>query len=81
MSNAAATHGLFSHLFQPFDDPVETLYASLQALANDKKVRVAHETDGRQYEPAIFRVHYETHSYKPYFDVCSDSFHYSQSNQ
>ena len=68
LSHAAATHGLFNHLFQPFDDPVETLYSSLQALAGEKKVQVAHEADGRQYGPAIFRVHYETHSYKPHFD-------------
>lgn len=68
LSHAAATHGLFNHLFQPFDDPVERLYSTLQALAKDKKVQVAHEADGRQYGPAIFRIHYETHSYKPHFD-------------
>jgi hypothetical protein len=68
LTHAAATHDLFRHLFNPFDDPVETLYASLQSLAKDKKVQVAHEADGRRYGPAIFRIHYETHSYKPHFD-------------
>lgn len=68
LNHAAATHSLFSHLFQPYDDPVQMLYSSLQALAKGKKVQVAHEAGGRQYGPAIFRVHYETHSYKPHID-------------
>jgi len=49
LSHAAATHDLFNHLFQPFDDPVMALYSSLQSLAKSKKVQVAHEADGRRY--------------------------------
>lgn len=68
LTHAAATHDLFQVLFQPLVDPVHSLYAALQALAGEKTVTVAHEPDGRRYGPAIFRIHYETHSYKPHID-------------
>ena len=33
-----------------------------------QEVKTAREPDGSRYGPAIFRVHYETHSYKPHID-------------
>ena len=45
-----------------------TLYRQLQALAGDKRVKTAREPDGRLYGPAIFRVHYDSHAYRPHFD-------------
>ncbi|MEM7132516.1 MAG: hypothetical protein AAF702_39805 [Chloroflexota bacterium] len=71
LSHAAATHDLFRVLFSGFDDPVETMYDALRRLALDKEVKVAQESDGRQYGPAIFRIHYESHSYKPHIDHVS----------
>lgn len=68
LAHAAHTHELFSVLFQGFADPVETFYAALSALANDKAVKTAREPDGRLYGPAIFRTHYATHSYIPHID-------------
>lgn len=44
------------------------MYDALAALSNDKEVTTAYEPDGRRYGPAIFRVHYETHSYIPHID-------------
>ncbi len=67
-AHAAATHHLFQYLFDGYDNPVDLIYESLAALAPGKEVKVAHEPDGAQYGPAIFRVHYETHSYKPHID-------------
>ena len=71
LKHAQATKNLFSHLFTGFDDPVETLYRALADLAGKKTVKVAQEDDGRPYGPAIFRIHYETHSYKPHIDHVS----------
>ena len=68
LAHATATHELFHALFTGFDDPVQTMYDALQQLAGDKTVKVAQEPDGRQYGPAIFRIHYESHSYKPHID-------------
>ncbi|MFN8445431.1 MAG: hypothetical protein U0175_31870 [Caldilineaceae bacterium] len=68
LSHAPYTHDLFPKLFADFDDPVKTMYDALAALANDKVVTTAYEPDGRRYGPAIFRVHYETHSYIPHID-------------
>ncbi len=67
-THAKETHHLFKFLFNGFDNPVNLIYESLSALAPGKKVKVAHEPDGALYGPAIFRVHYETHSYKPHID-------------
>ena len=33
-----------------------------------KVVKTARERDGRLYGPAIFRIHYESHSYSPHID-------------
>lgn len=71
LSHAAATHDLFRVLFTGYDDPVKTMYDALSQLAVGKTVKVAEEPDGRQYGPAIFRIHYETHSYKPHIDHVS----------
>ena len=68
LAHAKATEHLFSFLFNGFDDPVDLIYDSLTALSPGKEVKVAREPDGARYGPAIFRVHYETHSYKPHID-------------
>lgn len=68
LDHAKETHHLFEFLFDGFDNPVELIYKSLSAIAPGKDVKVAREPDGALYGPAIFRVHYETHSYKPHID-------------
>lgn len=68
LNHAVATHELFRYLFSGFDDPVQCMYDALQELARDKTVKVAQEPDGRQYGPAIFRIHYDSHAYKPHID-------------
>ena len=67
-AHAAHTEKLFDGLFGDFTDPVTCVYDNLQALAGDKRVVTAHEPDGRRYGPAIFRVHYDGHAYRPHFD-------------
>lgn len=68
LAHAKETHHLFKFLFEGFNNPVDLIYESLSALAPGKEVKVAREPDGALYGPAIFRVHYETHSYKPHID-------------
>ena len=68
LAHAEATHHLFQFLFNGFDNPVDLIYQSLAAISPGKEVKVAREPDGSLYGPAIFRVHYETHSYKPHID-------------
>ena len=68
LRHAVGTHELFRYLFSDFDNPVEIMYRALSDLAAGKVVKVAQEPDGRRYGPAIFRIHYETHSYKPHID-------------
>ena len=68
LAHAKATEHLFNFLFDGFDNPVDLIYNSLTALSPGKAVKVAREPDGARYGPAIFRVHYETHSYKPHID-------------
>ena len=68
LQHSASTHELFSHLFDGFDNPVDTLYNCLSALAVDKEVKVAREPDGRLYGSAIFRIHYEGHEYTPHIN-------------
>ena len=68
LHHAAATHELFEHLYSDFENPVDMVYRTLSELAAGKKVKVAQEPNGSRYGPAIFRVHYESHSYKPHFD-------------
>lgn len=68
LDHAVGTHELFPHLFSGFTDPVKTMYDALAALSPGKTVQTAHEPDGRRYGPAIFRIHYTTHSYIPHID-------------
>lgn len=68
LAHAVGTHELFLHLFSGFTDPVKTMYEALAALSPGKTVQTAHEPDGRRYGPAIFRIHYTTHSYIPHID-------------
>ena len=67
-SHAAATHQLFAHLFEDFDDPVQTIYSALQRLAPDKQVCNAREPDGRRYGPAIFRIYHAQEGHKAHYD-------------
>jgi hypothetical protein len=68
LAHAAGTRELFRTLFDGFADPVRVIYDALSALAAGKTVLSAREPDGRQYGPAIFRVHYGDHAYAPHFD-------------
>ena len=68
LAHAEVTHHLFKFLFEGFDNPVDLIYDSLSAVSPGKDVKIAREPDGSLYGPAIFRVHYETHSYKPHID-------------
>ena len=68
LAHAETTHHLFKFLFDGFNNPVDLIYDSLTALSPKQEVKVAREPDGSLYGPAIFRVHYETHSYKPHID-------------
>ena len=67
-SHANATRDLFRTLFDGFDNPVEYIYRTLSDLAPEKEVKVARESDGRLYGPAIFRTYYEGVGHTPHFD-------------
>jgi hypothetical protein len=66
--HARETHALFEHLFVGLHHPVQFVYESLQALAPEKRVVVAHEEDGRLYGPAIFRLYRAGKGHHPHFD-------------
>jgi hypothetical protein len=68
LRHAEGTRELYRTLFDGFDDPVKTIYDSLTQLAAGKTVRTAREPDGREYGPAIFRIHFGGHTYKPHID-------------
>lgn len=68
LQHAAETHELFKTLFDGFEDPVRVIYDALSALAVGKQVKTAREPDGRLYGPAIFRIHYSDHAYRPHID-------------
>ncbi len=68
LKHSEETLALFRDLFDGFDNPVDTLYNALSELAVGKAVKTAREPDGRRYGPAIFRIHYTSHSYKPHID-------------
>jgi hypothetical protein len=68
LRHAAETRELYLTLFAGFDDPVKVIYDSLAQLAAGKEVRTAREPDGRLYGPAIFRIHFGGHTYKPHID-------------
>jgi hypothetical protein len=54
--------------FAGLADPVESFYAAMNALSRPagRETKVAYEPDGRQYGPAIFRVHYDGWAYAPH---------------
>ena len=66
--HATSTRSLFQHLFDGFDSPVDTVYDCLSQLAAGRQVKTAREPDGRLYGPAIFRIHYGGHAYRPHID-------------
>ena len=68
LEHADTTHFLFNFLFEGFNNPIECVYKSLEALCPGKEVKTAYEPDGRPYGPAIFRIHYEGQRYKPHID-------------
>lgn len=68
LEHAQSTHFLFNFLFTGFDNPVDLIYEALQKLSPKNDVKVAYEPDGRQYGPAIFRVHYDGQRYRPHID-------------
>ncbi len=68
LDHAETSHFMFKFLFEGFDNPVNVMYDALRALCPGKDVKVAREKDGRLYGPAIFRVHYDGHRYKPHID-------------
>jgi hypothetical protein len=68
LKHSAETHRLFARLFAGRDNPIEVIYRNLQKLAGDKRVVTAYEPDGREYGPAIFRIHYGGYTYGPHFD-------------
>ncbi len=68
LNDSAETHQLFGRLFENRPNPVRLIYDRLQEIAPGKKVVTAYEPDGRQYGPAIFRVHYGGYAYGPHFD-------------
>ncbi|MBS12991.1 MAG: hypothetical protein CME19_15465 [Gemmatimonadetes bacterium] len=68
LEHANGTADLFSTLFEGYPDPVSLIYGTLTALGAGKQVCTAREQDGRKYGPAIFRIHYEGHRYRPHID-------------
>jgi hypothetical protein len=58
-------------------DPVQVLYDCCDKLTggqrSKQRVMVAQEPDGRQYGPAIFRVHYGGHDYQPHINHVGQS--------
>lgn len=69
--HSRGTHELFSTLFDDYEDPVKTLYGSLQKFLPDKQVMVAREPDGRLYGPSIFRTYHEGLGHGPHYDSVS----------
>lgn len=62
------TRETFAEIFNEQCNPVELIYAKLQALSIDRKVLTARESDGSLYGPAILRAHYGGYAYAPHFD-------------
>lgn len=68
LRRSAETHRLFKRLFDKRPNPVKLIYETLAALSPGKNVHTAREPDGREYGPAIFRIHYGGYTYGPHFD-------------
>ncbi len=69
--HSRGTHELFATLFEDYEDPVKTLYGTLQKLLPEKQVMVAREPDGRLYGPSIFRTYHEGLGHGPHYDSVS----------
>jgi hypothetical protein len=69
--HSQGTHDLFASLFEGYEDPVQTLYGTLQKILPDKQVMVAREPDGRLYGPSIFRTYHEGLGHGPHYDSVS----------
>lgn len=67
-AHSCQTLELFSTLFEGYDDPVRTMYETLEKLATDKEVKTAREPDGQLYGPAIFRAYYAELGHGPHYD-------------
>jgi len=67
-ADAAETHTLFNRVFENRLNPIETVYKALAKLSPGKTVITAREPDGREYGPAIIRIHYGGYTYGPHFD-------------
>lgn len=65
---SAKAHEIFGSLFADHPDPIDAIYDSLRSLCPDKNVLTAREPDGREYGPAILRIHYGGFTYGPHFD-------------
>lgn len=68
LAHAQKTRTLFRTLFAGLLDPVKLVYDQLASLSVGKRVITAYEPDGRSYGPAIFRIHYLGHRYRPHVD-------------
>ena len=66
--HSQSTNLLFEFLFRDFVNPVHCMYNYLSELCPGKKVRTASENDGKNYGPAIIRIHYDGQRYKPHID-------------
>jgi hypothetical protein len=67
-ADVSRTEQLFGLLFAERENPLDVVYDNLAKIAPGKRVVTAYEPDGRQYGPAIFRVHYGGFTYAPHFD-------------
>jgi len=68
LRRSAEAHELFDRLFAERANPITAIYDCLRRLAPQNRVATAYEPDGRQYGPAIFRIHYGGYTYGPHFD-------------
>jgi len=66
--DSAKTHQLFDRLFAERPNPIAMIYEMLSRLVPGKSVMTAREPDGKQYSPAIIRIHYGGYTYGPHFD-------------
>jgi hypothetical protein len=69
--HSTQTRERFATLFDDYDNPVETLFATLAKLLPGKRVMNAQEPDGRLYGPSIFRIYHEGLGHQPHYDSVS----------